>query len=60
MAEMVLLRAPAHYLRVDLSDPAEAEYWLVVMDCERERLEAALAAVGCDALEVQRWLGRRR
>jgi hypothetical protein len=58
MAEMVLLRAPAHYLRVDLSDPAEAEYWLVVMDCERARLEAAIAAVGRDALDVQRWLGR--
>jgi hypothetical protein len=55
---MVSLRAPAHYLRVDLSDPAEAEYWLVVMDCERSHLEAAIAAVGRDALDVRRWLGR--
>ena len=52
------MRAPAHYLRVNLDDPAEAEYWLVVMDCERSRLEAALAAVGSDALDVQRWLDR--
>jgi hypothetical protein len=50
------MRAPAHYLRVCLDDPAEAEYWLVVMDCDRARLEAALAAVGRDALDVQRWL----
>ena len=50
------MRAPAHYLHVCLDDPAEAEYWLVVMDCDRARLEAALAAVGRDALDVQRWL----
>ena len=50
------MRAPVHYLRVDLDDPAEAEYWLVVMDCERPRLEAALAAVGADALDVRAWL----
>jgi len=56
MADSMQMRAPAHYLRVALDDPAEAEYWLVVMDCERARLEAALAAVGSDALEVQRWL----
>ena len=57
MADSVRMRAPAHYLRVDLEDPAEAEYWLVVLDCDRARVEAALAAVGNDALEVQRWLG---
>jgi hypothetical protein len=56
MADSTCMRAPAHYLRVDLSDPAEAEYWLVVMDCERARLEAAIAAVGRDALDIQRWL----
>ena len=56
MPETVAMRAPAHYLRVDLSDPAEAEYWLVVFDCERSRLEAALRSVGNDALDVQRWL----
>jgi hypothetical protein len=50
------MRAPVHYLRVDLDDPAEAEYWLVVLDCERARLEAALGAVGRDALEVRAWL----
>ena len=56
MADSVQMRAPAHYLRVNLEDPAEAEYWQVVFDCERARLEAALAAVGPDALDVQRWL----
>jgi hypothetical protein len=58
MADTVQMRAPAHYLRVDLRDPAEAEYWQVVFDCERQRLEAALAAVGSDAMEVRRWLDR--
>ena len=56
MADSLPMRAPAHYLRVNLDDPAEAEYWLVVFDCERTRLEAALASVGRDALDVQRWL----
>ena len=56
MADSMRMRAPVHYLRVDLDDPAEAEYWLVVFDCDRARVEAALAAVGNDALEVQRWL----
>jgi hypothetical protein len=56
MADSVQMRAPVHYLRVNLEDPAEAEYWQVVFDCERARLEAALAAVGPDALDVQRWL----
>ena len=56
MADSVQMRAPAHYLRVNLEDPAEAEYWQVVFDCERARLEAALAAVGPDAIEVRRWL----
>ena len=57
MAESLQMRAPAHYLRVNLEDPAEAEYWLVVFDCERARLEAAVLAVGRDALDVQRWIG---
>ena len=56
MADSLPMRAPVHYLRVDLEDPAEAEYWLVVLDCDRHRLESALAAVGSDALDVQRWL----
>jgi len=54
------MRAPAHYLRVDLQDPAEAEYWLVVLDCDRQRAEAAIAAVGRDAIEVRRWLESAR
>jgi hypothetical protein len=60
MAEQQPMRAPVHYLRVDLRDPAEAEYWLVVFDCERTRLEAAIMAVGSDALEVRRWLAQDR
>ena len=59
MAESLQMRAPAHYLRVNLEDPAEAEYWLVVFDCDRSRLEAAIRAVGRDALDVQAWLGAR-
>jgi hypothetical protein len=59
MADSLPMRAPVHYLRVDLKDPAEAEYWLVVFDCERGLLESALAAVGSDALDVQRWLHAR-
>lgn len=50
------LRAPAHYLRVDLDDPGEAEYLQVVLDADRARLEAAVAAVGRDANEVRRHL----
>ena len=56
MADSVHMRAPVHYLRVDLEDPAEAEYWLVVLDCDRARVEAAVAAVGRDAQDVRRWL----
>jgi hypothetical protein len=59
MADSLPMRAPAHYLRVDLGDPAEAEYWLVVFDCERTRLEAAIAAVGSDAHDVRAWLSGR-
>ena len=59
MADSLQMRAPVHYLRVNLEDPAEAEYWLVVFDCDRARLEAALAAVGRDAQEVLLWLRAR-
>ena len=50
------MKAPAHYLRVDLDDPGEAQYWEVVLDASRPRLEQAVAAVGRDALEVRAWL----
>jgi hypothetical protein len=60
MADSQSMRAPAHYLRVNLDDPAEAEYWLIVLDCERGQREAALALVGSDALDVQRWLHAQR
>jgi hypothetical protein len=50
------MKAPAHYLRVDLDDAGEAEYWQVVLDAPRWQLEAAIAAVGRDALDVRAWL----
>jgi hypothetical protein len=56
MTDAVKMKAPAHYLRVDLDDPGEAEYWVVVLDASPRQLEAAVAAVGRDALEVRRWL----
>lgn len=58
MGEQVEMRAPKNYLRVDLSDAAEAEYWLVVMDTSRARLELALATVGADAIDVRHFLQR--
>jgi hypothetical protein len=60
MAERVCMKAPAHYLRVDLDDPAEAEYWLVVLDAPRPRVEQALATVGRDARDVRAYLESRR
>lgn len=56
MGEQTQMRAPGNYLRVDLCDPAEAEYWQVVLDAPRARLEDALAAVGADALDVRAYL----
>jgi len=56
MAQHVPMKAPAHYLRVDLDDPGEAEYWQVVLDAPRRQLEAAIAAVGRDARDVQAYL----
>ena len=53
------MRAPAHYLRVDLSDPAEAEYWLVVLDVTRNELEHAVGCVGADLWNVRAWLRMR-
>ncbi|MCX7041668.1 MAG: DUF3606 domain-containing protein [Gammaproteobacteria bacterium] len=53
MGNGIEMRAPKHYLRVDLSDPAEAEYWEVVMDASRARLEQAMALVGEDAIAVR-------
>ena len=60
MVDHVRMKAPAHYLRVDLEDAGEAEYWLVVLDATRAQVEAAVRAVGRDALEVRAWLERRR
>jgi hypothetical protein len=50
------MRAPSHYLFVDLTDPAEAEYWVVVLDAPRGRIEQAVAAVGRDAGDVRDYL----
>lgn len=56
MAQAVQMRAPAHYLRVDLEDPAEREYWLVVLDASPEALQRAVAAVGANLWDVRDWL----
>jgi hypothetical protein len=56
MAERVCMKAPAHYLRVNLDDPGEAEYWQVVLDAPRARLEQAVATVGRDARDVDAYL----
>jgi hypothetical protein len=54
------LRAPADYRFVDLDDPAEAEYWLLVLDASRRELEDAVARVGHHVLAVQGYLRGRR
>lgn len=56
LADATPMRAPANYLRVDLGDPAEAEYWSVVLDAPPPRIAAALAAVGTDPGDVRDWL----
>ena len=50
------LRAPADYRFVDLDDPAEAEYWLLVLDAPRRLLEDALDQVGNHVVAVQAYL----
>ena len=60
MSDDLTMRAPSHYLRVDLRDPAEAEYWLVVLDAPRRQIEEALASVGPDALDVAAYLRQGR
>jgi len=60
MDSPVPMRAPSHYLRVDLRDPAEAEYWQVVLDAPRHRIEHALATVGPDAIDVRAYLQHQR
>ena len=56
MGEQWTLRAPADYRFVDLDDPAEAEYWLLVLDTSRRRLEQALACVGNHVVAVRGYL----
>jgi hypothetical protein len=56
MGNSLQMRAPTNYLRVDLQDPAEAEYWLIVLDATRQQIEQAIAAVGKDACEVSAYL----
>lgn len=59
MGEQWMLRGPTNYLRVDLADPAEAEYWLLVLDVSRWRLEDAIRSVGCDAEAIREYLKSR-
>jgi hypothetical protein len=60
MGNPLIMRAPTNYLRVDLQDPAEAEYWLIVLDATRRQVEEALAAVGRDARDVAAYLREQR
>ena len=60
MGKAAQMRAPDNYSRVDLRDPAEAEYWLIVLDATRVQIEAALAAVGNDVRDVRAQLRRLR
>jgi hypothetical protein len=50
------MRAPTNYLVVDLDDPDEVEYWLVVLDTTRPRLEEAVALNGPWANSVRAYL----
>jgi hypothetical protein len=54
------IRAPTNYLRVDLDDPAEAEYWLIVLDAARPQVEEAVVSVGRDARDVAAFLRESR
>lgn len=56
MGTLLAMRAPSNYLRVDLRDPAEAEYWLIVLDATAQQIEEAIHAVGRDARDVDRYL----
>ena len=59
MGEQWTIRGPTNYLKVDLADPAEAEYWLLVLDVPRWQLENAVRSVGCDAEAVREYLQSR-
>ncbi len=54
------MRAPTHYLQVDLRDDAEAEYWLIVLDASRRQLEEAVATVGAFEPAVREYLQASR
>lgn len=60
MAQAVQMRAPAHYMRVDLGDPAELEYWLVVLDVGAADLRRAVDAAGPELWNVRAWLSASR
>jgi hypothetical protein len=53
MGEQWTLRAPADYRFVDLDDPAEAEYWVLVLDSNLRALEEAVARVGHHVVAVR-------
>lgn len=53
MGEQWTLRAPADYRFVDLDDPAEAEYWVLVLDTPRPALAEAVARVGNHVVAVR-------
>jgi hypothetical protein len=54
------MRAPANYQFVDLADPAEAEYWLIIFDATRAQLEEAMTRVGVYEPAVREYLQASR
>lgn len=53
MGGQVAMRAPTDYRVVDLQDPAEAEYWMLVLDASRRQIDDAIARVGNEAGAVR-------
>ena len=53
MGEQFTMRAPTDYRVVDLQDPAEAEYWVLVLGASPRQIEAAIARVGTEAGAVR-------
>lgn len=56
MGEQFTMRAPTDYRVVDLQDPAEAEYWVLVLDASPRQIQNAIARVGNEAGAVRAWL----
>lgn len=49
-------RGPADRRRISLSEDYERRYWTHRLGCSAEQLEAAVAAVGREVKDVERYL----